>query len=205
MKAVIFDLGRVLVHWNRAAFLKDLAEISRVDEERLDTLLEPVSHAWGVGEMDGPALHQYLIAQAGLTTDYNRFYRACCQSIARNDRGLSTAKGLKERGIKVGVISNTNPIHASWLRHNVPEFDRFDAVILSSDVGLLKPDPAIFRLSLQRLGTPAEAALFIDDIPDFVAAAQRLGIAGVVHRDWDATGRAIEAWLADVGQTGPRP
>lgn len=196
MKAVIFDVGRVLVHWNRAAFLESLAEISQVDSERLNALLIAVYHAFSVGALDGVALHRYLMDHAGLTADYDRFYHACCRPLARNDTGLSVAKRLRQEGVKVGIISNTNAIHASWLWQNVPEFAEFDTVTLSSEVGLVKPDPAIFRLTLERLGVAPAAALFIDDIPEFVASAQGLGMAGVVHQNWVATQQAIDVWLA---------
>jgi 2-haloacid dehalogenase len=60
---------------------------------------------------------------------------------------------------------------------------RFDPIILSCDVGLCKPDPAIFALLLQRLGLPGERVLFVDDRDDNLAAAVALGIRGHLFVD----------------------
>ena len=55
----------------------------------------------------------------------------------------------------------------------------FDVVVCSGDVGLVKPDPAIFQLTLDRLGVAPDEAIFIDDSPGHVAAARALGLQGI--------------------------
>jgi putative hydrolase of the HAD superfamily len=68
---------------------------------------------------------------------------------------------------------------------------------LSNEVGLLKPDPAIYRLALEQLNVPAHRAIFIDDVAEMVAGATAVDLAGVHHKRWPATQAAIESWLAD--------
>lgn len=79
---------------------------------------------------------------------------------------------------KLAVLSNAPPGLARWMEQ-WQILDLFDDVICSGDVGLFKPDPAIFRLTLDRLGVAAQEAVFVDDRPEHVAAAQALGIAGI--------------------------
>ena len=71
-----------------------------------------------------------------------------------------------------------------------------NSVIFSSDVGLLKPDPAIYFRSLSELGVEAGRALFVDDLPENVAGAQAVGMAALLHRDWGKSVPSIEAWLS---------
>ena len=104
---------------------------------------------------------------------------------------------LQQRpGVTVGAISNTNAVHVAWLDEQVLELDELDLVIMSSEVQLLKPDPEIFELALELLNVPPQDALYVDDVAENVAAAAALGMAGILHTDWQQTRPAIEAWLA---------
>lgn len=68
----------------------------------------------------------------------------------------------------------------------------FDAVVISSEVGLRKPDPAIFRHALDLIGLPPQECAFIDDIEHNVRAAEELGITGVHHVDAASTVPRLE-------------
>jgi putative hydrolase of the HAD superfamily len=195
-KGVIFDVGRVLVHWDPAVVWESVAAISQVDASTLRQQKKAVERALGTGQMDGDAFHRYLVERAGTSRVWQDFYTAFCSGLCRNDVALAYARQVQQAGIAVGVTSNTNHIHARWLWEHVPEFDEFNAVVLSSDVGLLKPDPTIYQLTLQRLGRTAQQALFIDDFIENVTAAQALGMAGVVHERWEDSRAAIQAWLS---------
>jgi epoxide hydrolase-like predicted phosphatase len=92
-------------------------------------------------------------------------------------------------GIRTGLLSN------SWGN----EYDRsdwhemFDAVVISGEVGMRKPEPEIFELALDRVGLPAGECVFIDDMAHNVVAAERAGLAGIVHRTFDETAGELEA------------
>mgnify|MGYP001797386624 CR=1 FL=1 len=81
-------------------------------------------------------------------------------------------------GIRTGLLSN------SWGN----DYDRsdwlaiFEAVVISGEVGMRKPELEIFELTLDRIGLPAGESVFIDDMAHNVAAAVRAGRAGSVHR-----------------------
>lgn len=195
MKAVIFDVGRVLVDWNPHAVLHGLAQISQAPEVELEALLHEISHEIGTGRMGAKSIHHFLVERAGTDADWNIFYAAFCSGLARDEAGLGYADKIWRRGVPVGVVSNTNAVHVQWLRDQVPEISRWQSVIYSSDVGLLKPEPAIYRLALERLGVAPQKALFVDDLEVNVAGAQAAGMGGVVHRSWDASESAIDAWL----------
>lgn len=197
MRAVIFDVGRVLVHYNHQATLEAVAAISNVTTTELRALFSEIDQDLGLGNMSAADLHQFLIEHAGVTGDEARFLQAYGVGIARNEAALAYALELQARpDVTIGVISNTNQAHVLRLDDDVPELDELDLVIYSNEVGLLKPDPAIFELALELLEVEANQAIFVDDIAENAAAAQALGMAGIVHHDWALTRPALEAWLS---------
>jgi HAD superfamily hydrolase (TIGR01509 family) len=96
---------------------------------------------------------------------------------AINEGVLDLLYSLQGR-YKLAVLSNAPPRLTRWLEDwNI--LDLFDDVVCSGDVGLVKPDPAIFQLTLTRLGVSPEEAIFIDDSPGHVAAARALGMCAI--------------------------
>ena len=79
---------------------------------------------------------------------------------------------------KLGVISNAWPYLESLLRL-LGLWPYFESVIISAQVGLIKPNPAIYELALRTLGIPADKAIFVDDIPQNVLAAEQVGLKGL--------------------------
>lgn len=77
--------------------------------------------------------------------------------------------------VKLGLLSNANRGFSERLRARGIA-DLFDDVVVSADVGLAKPDPEVFRLAARRLGVELHACLMIDDQPQHLESAQRLGL-----------------------------
>jgi putative hydrolase of the HAD superfamily len=90
------------------------------------------------------------------------------------------AREFRARGGRTGFLSNGIPEVAARLRAERGLDSVFDAVVVSSEVGLTKPDPRIFRLCLDRLHVEAGDALFVDDKAENVEAAARVGLR-VLH------------------------
>ncbi len=92
-------------------------------------------------------------------------------------------------GIRTGLLSN------SWGN----EYDRtdwhqmFDAIVISGEVGMRKPEPAIFELAVRRIGLRAGDCVFIDDMAHNIVAAEQAGLVGIVHRTFDETAGELEA------------
>ena len=89
---------------------------------------------------------------------------------------------LRRRGLKTAILSNMSRYVANCLRQSAKWFDLFDHLCFSGDIGMAKPDRAIYHLCLDALGVPASQALFIDDREVNVAAAQGVGMQGIVFR-----------------------
>jgi FMN phosphatase YigB (HAD superfamily) len=90
---------------------------------------------------------------------------------------ITTLQTLGE-ACQLGIISNAWPYLESLL-HLLGLWPYFESVIISAQVGLSKPNPAIYELALRSLGIHAEQAIFVDDIPQNVLAAERVGLKGL--------------------------
>jgi epoxide hydrolase-like predicted phosphatase len=87
------------------------------------------------------------------------------------------ARTARDRGVTVGLLSNSWGM-VSYPRQRLDE--TFDVQVISAEVGLRKPDPAIFQLAVERVGLPAAACAFVDDLEENVAVARSVGMHGVV-------------------------
>ena len=94
----------------------------------------------------------------------------------------------KRAGLRTGLLSN------SWGNEYPREGwdEMFDAIVISGEVGMRKPEPDIFAHVLSRLGVPAEQTVFVDDLAHNVEAAAALGIIGVHHTAYDTTAAELE-------------
>jgi epoxide hydrolase-like predicted phosphatase len=94
-----------------------------------------------------------------------------------------------DAGIATALLSN------SWGDHYPEQLwdGTFDVVVLSGQVGMRKPDPAIFHHTTQLLGLDARTCVFVDDLPHNVAAAARVGMVGVLHESYEATAEQLSS------------
>ena len=103
-------------------------------------------------------------------------------------------RALRGEALRIGLLSNSVGDAAVYDRALMDEL--FDGSVISSEVGLRKPDPAIYALAAERIGRPAEACVYVDDLPGNLKPARALGMATVLHRgDAPATLAAVRALL----------
>ena len=94
---------------------------------------------------------------------------------------VQRARALRDAGYRTGLVTNNAREFRDGWRRIVPVDELFEVIVDSSEVGVRKPDRRIFELALERLdGIAPERAVFVDDYPGNVRAAERLGMRGVV-------------------------
>lgn len=200
MKAVLFDLGRVLIHYDHFQTMRGLAGLAGLGEQEMLERFATIRDELELGHMESDALHRWFLGQAAMpagSDGFDAFFSAFTGGMARDDEALAWVAALEQRpDVLVAAISNTNETHIRWLDANIPELEAFDLVMYSSEIGMGKPDPAVFRLALELLDVRPEDAIFIDDSEPNVRAAEAVGIHGLVHSGWATTRPRLEAWLA---------
>jgi epoxide hydrolase-like predicted phosphatase len=195
IRAVLFDFGGVFTPSPFAVFAEAAAELGVESERVLGHVFGPYDrdtdhpgHRLERGELTlGDERDQImsLAASDGLALDP----LAILGRMARGGGGprdavVAATRGLRAQGVLTALVTNNaREFRPAW-RGLLPLTELFDAVIDSSEVGLRKPDPAIFALALRQLGGVApEHTVFLDDFPGNVAAARRLGMHGVLVED----------------------
>jgi putative hydrolase of the HAD superfamily len=100
----------------------------------------------------------------------------------------------RERGIRFALCTNNVREWEPQWRAKLPEIDEiFEVVVDSAFVGMRKPEPEIYALTLERLGLPGGACVFVDDLEPNVVAARDAGMRGIVYRDTAQAMAELEA------------
>jgi 2-haloacid dehalogenase len=184
-RVVVFDLGGVLLEWNpRHLYRKLFAG----DDAAMEAFLGSIcTEAWnerqdaGRSFADGVAellprhpQHARLIEAFGA-----RFDEMIPGAI---DDSVAVLHELKRAGVPVYALTNWSSETFPAQRQRFPFLALFDGIVVSGDEGVIKPDPRIFRILLERYGIAAAEAVFIDDVAANAAAAAALGLHGIHFR-----------------------
>lgn len=185
IRALILDLGEVLVRPQPSELVQRMAELARVPVAAFTEaywahrneydLRGGVRPYWDAvlrdagSPLDAPAREAVRPGLVALDAESWTQYREALWELA---------EGFRAAGGRTAVLSNCGPEVMGRVRAQRDVDRYFDAMVVSWEVGLLKPDPAIYRLTLQRLGVEAPAALFVDDRAVNVSAAEAAGLQG---------------------------
>jgi epoxide hydrolase-like predicted phosphatase len=119
------------------------------------------------------------------------------ENLVPNEPMIAYARELRRRGVRTALLTNNVREWEPLWRARLPEIDEiFEVVVDSAFVGLRKPDPRIYELTVDRLGTVASECVFVDDLEVNCEAARQLGMAAVRFEDTDAAIAAVESQLA---------
>ena len=105
---------------------------------------------------------------------------------------LAAVRAARRAGVRTGLVSNSWG-QERYDRASFPEL--FDAVVISGEVGMRKPEPEIYALAAERLGLEPERIVFVDDLPGNLKPAAAIGMATVLHRDAETTVPRLEGLL----------
>jgi 2-haloacid dehalogenase len=196
-QSVIFDVGRVLFDWDlRHLFAKLIA-----DKDQLEWFVtNVVTPEWHFQHDAGRPVAEMVLELKAAFPDHTPLIDAYATRFnetipAPMPGSLELVERLDDAGVPLFAITNFG--HEFWegFRPTQPIFDRFRDIIVSGTEKLMKPDPAIYALAIERFGVDPAGALFIDDVAANVAGAESVGIAG--HQFVDAA--TLERELRDWG------
>ena len=182
IKAIIFDFGRVITAQKPLSLFRSYEEELGLDPDTINSIMFG-SQAWQdtlLGRKTTEEFWHLIGPELGLNTadEVNRFRRRYHADEAINEAVLDLIRKLRGR-YKLAILSNSPPDLTRWLV-DWEMRDLFEVVFCSGDEGMIKPDPAAFKLMLERLGVEPGEAVFIDDTPEHVEAARKLGIQGII-------------------------
>jgi putative hydrolase of the HAD superfamily len=181
---VVFDFGNVVGWFSHRRSAEQMAALCGADAAEVLAFLYggPLEGDFDGGRLETAAYRDLVRRRFGLAVDDAVFDRALGDMFEPNTEVCGLLPALRRRH-RLLLLSNTNAIHAAAFR---PQFAGhlayFDHVVLSYEVRLSKPDPALYRHCGRLAGARPEACVFVDDLPANVAGARACGWHGVVYR-----------------------
>ena len=193
----VFDLGDVLLFVHLERFFGSLRERSRPGAPVVELFRQHFEQAAVDRGGDFDRLHPLLVSEAGLTMTLEEFRRAWNDMFTRNPPMLELVEQSPRPRI---LLSNTNEPHVTWIREQYPEvFPLFDECVLSHEVGMRKPEVAIYRRVEAITGRRPEEHVFVDDKLRNIEGARAAGWQGIEFREVEDCRRRLAA-LADAGE-----
>lgn len=177
IKLFLFDLGKVLIDFDFDVAIKKLHSFCPVDVKKVETLFRDSSLAkkWDEGLIPQEEFYEIVRKELNLPLEMEQFIPIWNQIFFEMEDSISLARSLKPN-YKVIMLSNTNPWHAEYVRKTFQWIKDFDDFITSCDVHVMKPDPRIFKVALERGKVKPSETIYIDDVPENVESARKLGI-----------------------------
>jgi putative hydrolase of the HAD superfamily len=212
LRAVVSDFGGVLtsplvqafatahdgIEIPPEAYGKAMAAVTaRGDELPLFALERgEISEAEFLGELER-GLGEVL----GRPVSLEGFATRLMAALEPNDELFAYYRRLRDRGLRLALLTNNVREWEPLWRSKLPIDDVFETVVDSGFVGMRKPEPGIYELTLERLALPAQACVFVDDLQINVDAAEALGMHGVVYRDTAQAIAEIEAQFSQPSRS----
>jgi putative hydrolase of the HAD superfamily len=207
IEAVIFDFGGVFtaspftgIHaWHESKGL-DPAQGVRIVFGPYDQDTDHPWHRLERGEIALMAAAEQIkavAAEEGLDLELSEMFGSMGGSGVRTDM-VDKAIEIRRAGYRTGLITNNIKEFSDGWRAMIPVDEMFEVIVDSSAVGIRKPDPRIYQMCLDQLGVAAERSVFLDDAPGNIAAAEALGITGILVEDDHAPAMAeLDRLLAE--------
>jgi putative hydrolase of the HAD superfamily len=179
-KAVIFDLGRVLVNFDFKRGYRALEGLCPYTAAEIPKRLSTCGlvEQFETGLIEPRDFVTRMSAVLDLAIDYDRFCQVWSSIFTETLVPEAMLEGLAAR-YRLLLLSNTNAIHFEGLRQTHTMFRHFHHLVLSYEVKAMKPQPRIFQAAIALAGCRPEDCFYTDDIAEYVAAAQNLGIDAV--------------------------
>jgi putative hydrolase of the HAD superfamily len=189
LRAVIFDYGMVLTYPPDPEAHTQLLRITGLPAEKLDALYWADRQTFDEGKLTGEAYWRDILREAGLTLAPSAISELMDWDarmwMTLNPAMLAWQGALKARGFLTAILSNVGDTMHQALQREIDWFSRFDVCVWSYQLRIAKPDPAIYRYTLEKLGLQPAETLFIDDRQANVDTAVALGMKALVFTTAD--------------------
>lgn len=188
LKAIIFDLGNVLIDFDHMIAVKRIFGFTKKKPEEIFNLFfdSQLTALFEEGKLTPLKFFLKVKEILHLKLSYHEFLPIWNEVFFLTEENRSVynlAKALKKH-YKIALLSNINILHFDYLNRNFPHlFDTSHHIITSFEVGLRKPHPLIYKKTLDMLGVVPQGVFYTDDRAELIDKACELGIRGFVFKD----------------------
>ena len=161
-KAVIFDLGKVLLDFDYRIAERKLAARSNLAAETFtNSLLQPdLLHQYETGLLNSEEFFHALCRKTGYCGDFNDFARSFGDIFTPIDPMIALHRELREKGYPTFIFSNTNELAVDHIRRAYPFFANFDGYVLSFEHRCMKPDARLYAIAEEMSGRYGQELLY---------------------------------------------
>jgi len=186
IEAILFDLGNVILPFNHYQIAEKLSRVTQKkefqDPQRIFSYLfdpqEGFINDLDVGKISPPQFFQSLKLNLDLSLSFDEFTPIWNDIFVEDQEVSQIILSLKGR-VRLGLLSNTDPLHFNYILLTFPIIKAFDQWILSYEVGFKKPAIEIFQRAIEWASVEPKKILFIDDIKQYIEVAVSLGMQGI--------------------------
>lgn len=195
IRFVYFDLGNVLVDFDHAVAIRNLAALLEVPAERIETCIfeDGLGRQYERGEVDTTAFCAQLRLLGTTEADDATLCHAVSDIFSPAEGTPALVAALQRRKVPIGILSNTCQAHWDFIRDRFAVVHEFPIWALSFELRTAKPDPEIYRKAAELAGVAPEAIFFADDIPGNVAGACAAGMDAVLFTDAASLRQELDA------------
>jgi len=180
IKAIIFDLGRVLVAIDNTVLVEKL--FNGFDENNPDFVYKTMKNEpmikFNSGRTSPKQFYHQMSDMFNIPMDYTAFL-AVWSSIFCTMEGMEELVMQLKNNVRIGLLSDTDPIHWNHIITTWPWIGEIKKPTLSFEVGIMKPAAQIYRRAAANVDTPPENCLYIDDLQDNVEGARAVGMIAI--------------------------
>lgn len=188
-KAVVFDLGKVLVDFDYGIAVTRLMTKAEVAEQELRSMIDhsPLLFRYETGKLSTREFYDEVRRVAKFTGSLEEFRVMFSDIFEEIKEMVAFQRALSRAGIPTYIFSNTNEMAATHIRERFPFFRGFTGYVLSYEVGCMKPEPPIYQAVEQTSGLDPGDLLYLDDRLENVLTAERRGWRAIHHRTTESS------------------
>ncbi len=197
IKAVVFDLGKVLVDFDYGIAARTLAGKSKSSAEEIRAIIDqtPLLFRYESTQITTQEFFEEVRRRIGFRGSFDEFAASFGDIFTEIPAMTRLHAEIRARGVPTFILSNTNEIAVGHIRRNFPFFANFTDYIFSFEHGVLKPADRIYEITEQRSGCREGEILFLDDKPENTEAGAKRGWRTICHRTAEESAGLVRGFL----------